>query len=364
MLKELTLKKHSSIVQMSNRVTVQQRKCFNVLLHTAREILEKKPNTQLFQVSLAKVKKLAGVSANNNQEIKQSLKGLVDITVEYNVLNKDKKKVWGAFSLLAQANIIDGSGFLSFQFPLDIHNALLRPDIYVLLDLSVIKGLQSKYSVALYELLKDYKNIKSITMGIENFKNLMGIEKVYRDFTDVRNKVLDPAIAEINAKTDIIVDYEEFAEGRKIVELAFTIDMKESETKTINDKNQEGFISEINTLGVAKISERSKRGKEKIWLKQYSALINNIDNEIKVLWEKVLLMLSREIKEKFFQVYIADLKIVSCIDAKVNLVCKDIKTVIHVDSRYRETIEKAFFDVTNVKHSVTILPTKENLILQ
>ena len=408
---------------MSNKVTADQRKCFNVLLHAAREILEREPDTQLFQADLATVKKLAGISANNNQQIKKSLKELVNITIEYNLLNKDKKNEWGAFSLLAQAKIIDGTGLLSFQFPLDIHNTLLRPDMYVLLDLSIIKGLQSKYSIALYEVLKDYKNMGTIKIEMAYFIDLMGLEKVYNDFANIRRRVLKPAITEINDKTDITVDCKEITEGRKIVELIFNIGLNEPRInpKTILLKPSNSQLEKENTIAVDEekktrkvrpidnidqglydyILEKLKKDKskrdpraiinslssaaiesykkelenklkpptpnktpknelDKKWEIEYAKLTKNIDTETEALWKNVCsnLSLSGKIKEISFVFYFTDLKLVSCADARADLVCKSFERAAHIKSRYKSMIEESFLEVTNKKYKVTIEPTK------
>ena len=42
--------------------------------------------------------------------------------------------------------------------------------IYAKIDLIVIKGLKSKYSIILYELLKDYENVEIPVLSIEKFR--------------------------------------------------------------------------------------------------------------------------------------------------------------------------------------------------
>ena len=234
MSKELELKKHSALVQISNKVTAEQRKCFNVLLYIAKDILKENSNTIEFKVDLVKIKKMAGISASNNQQIKRSLRDIANIVIEFNILNKDKKNEWSIFHLLSRAHIVDGSGILDFEFPKEIRETLLRPDIYVLLDLNIIKGLQSKYSIALYEFLRDYKNIKTVKIKIADFKKLMGSEKYYSDFNKLRDRVISPAIGDINEKTDLNVSHKEINEGKKIVALQFFIEEKIKKEKSVN----------------------------------------------------------------------------------------------------------------------------------
>ena len=85
--------------------------------------------------------------------------------------------------------------------------------MYSKLDLFAIRDLNSKYSVALYELIKDYQNIGGITITVENFRKLMGIDQgKYRYFTMLEQKVIQKAVTEINQKTDIHITFQSIKE--------------------------------------------------------------------------------------------------------------------------------------------------------
>jgi hypothetical protein len=86
----LEIKKSSSLVQMNNVTTLQQRKAMNSLIWIAKDQLKRNPTANSFQVDLGIVKKLAGISRNDNTELKQSLKALVSLVIEYNILGKEK----------------------------------------------------------------------------------------------------------------------------------------------------------------------------------------------------------------------------------------------------------------------------------
>lgn len=106
------------------------------------------------------------------------MRNLVSLVIEYNVLNKDKK-VRGAFPFLSFAKIEEGtrgqSTTLEFELPTPILEAVKNPQMYVKLDLLILRGLNSKYSSALYESLKDYQNLKKIRIEIDNLRKLMGV---------------------------------------------------------------------------------------------------------------------------------------------------------------------------------------------
>ena len=100
-----------------------------------------------------------------------------------------------------------------------------------------VLSMKSAFSVRIYELMKSYANLKTITFDIDELKKMLMVEDVksYNRFPDFRRKVLEKAIQEINALTDIRIGYEPITKGRKVVKLKFNIfqlQKEESKLKT------------------------------------------------------------------------------------------------------------------------------------
>ncbi|MBF0203794.1 MAG: RepB family plasmid replication initiator protein, partial [Desulfamplus sp.] len=94
--------KHSAAIQISNKVSVLQRRAWNVLLANAFDELEKKDT---YQLSIKELAGVLGFDSGNLQYLKELLKELNVIQVEWNILRKDYRE-WGVFTLLSQALII------------------------------------------------------------------------------------------------------------------------------------------------------------------------------------------------------------------------------------------------------------------
>ncbi|MEL6944697.1 MAG: replication initiation protein [Bacteroidota bacterium] len=113
---------------------------------------------------------------------------------------------------------------IEFELPTPILEAVKNPEMYVKLDLFILRGLRSKYSSALYEALKDYQNLNSIRVEIEVLRKLMGVkEGQYVVFTMFKKRVLDRAVEEINEKTDVTIQYKLERIGRKVVAVIFSV---------------------------------------------------------------------------------------------------------------------------------------------
>ncbi|HKZ56114.1 MAG TPA: RepB family plasmid replication initiator protein [Thermodesulfovibrionales bacterium] len=273
--KEITVKKHSAIVQMSNKVTAQQRKAFNALIYIARSILKEKPGTYEFHIDLATLKKLSGIESTNNTQLKQALDGLVHTVIKFNILGKDIKEIWGAFALLAGATI--NNGIVEFGFAPQIHKTLLNPRIYTALDLNVIKGLDSKYSIALYKLARDYINVQIPEMSIETFRELMGIEEdQYKNSANLKRKVIDPAVSEVSEKTEINVAYDLLRRGKKVT--AIKLHTRENNLLEHEDRKEKELEDLIILLPPELMKQESvkKQLKKFLELKGYDYVRSNI----------------------------------------------------------------------------------------
>lgn len=76
-----------------------------------------------------------------------------------------------------------------------------------------------------YELLKQYQSLGQRTFSVAEYKQLLCLEGKYSLNADLRRYVIDPAVSEINANTDIQVSYEFIGRGQR-AKLKFTIQRK------------------------------------------------------------------------------------------------------------------------------------------
>ncbi len=215
------LKKHSAVTQISNRISLMQRKSYNLLLYFAREQALKNPDLEMYSVNINKLRSIGGVLIKDTKHIRESLRELMTVVVDHNILGKDKQGDWGAFVLLPEVNVKNGE--ITFALPPSIKNALLNPRMYARINLAITRGLSSKYALALYEMARDYIAVTIPRMTLKTFRKLMGVEdSLYVNFPDLRRRVIEPAMKEINTKTDLRIEIEYIKDGRKILGIQFT----------------------------------------------------------------------------------------------------------------------------------------------
>ena len=212
----VSLKKPSATIEISGDLSLIQRKFYNAFLFVAKKSLEQDPERRKFAVSLASLKEFFGIKTRNNERLKSSIRGLMRTIVEYNYLNKEKNMIFDRMAtLLSEVKIGVKSngkdGVIEFLLPDMIRESLIREDIiYANIDLLIIKALKSKYAVMLYELCKDYEKAEIPELTIEEFRKLFGIENKHKRMSDLKKRVLEPAVSEINSnpKVPFFVEYE------------------------------------------------------------------------------------------------------------------------------------------------------------
>ena len=235
--------KASPAIQIQSRISLLQRRAWNVLLANAYNEL---PDRDIHSVSVVELAAKLGFGNGNQEYLKEVLRSIVDCKVEWNVLGKVKEEEWGVASLLAEVRIRDG--ICSYQFPHTLRLKLHNPSVYAKLNLRLQNRFKSRYALVLWEICFDYFDTdrdrgETPFIPLEVFKGLMGLEKdEYSVFKELNRNVIKPAIKEINVLTNYHVEVEQKRIGRRIGELKFRI------TKVKQIPIQESLFPDIENL--------------------------------------------------------------------------------------------------------------------
>lgn len=94
-------------------------------------------------------------------------------------------------------------------------------DNFTQYQLSNVLQFKVAYSSRFYELFKSWQSSEK-TLTIEWLKEHLDLEDCYDRIDNLQNRVIKPALAEINAQTDITASYTSVKEGRRVVAFKFT----------------------------------------------------------------------------------------------------------------------------------------------
>ncbi|MEG9862436.1 MAG: replication initiation protein [Parvularculales bacterium] len=235
--------KASPAIQIQSKISLLQRRAWNVLLANAyNELLDK----DIHSVSLVELATKLRLGTGNQDYLKGVLRSLRFCEVEWNLLNKDNKQVWGVASLLASAEI--ENGICTYGFAPHLRLKLHNPRVYAKLNLRLQNQFTSQYALVLWEVCFDYFDAdrdqgETPFIPLEMFRELLGIKSdEYPAFSIFNRAVIKPAIKEINEVTDYFVEVEQKRIGRKVAHLKFRI------TRVKKLPAQESFFPDIENL--------------------------------------------------------------------------------------------------------------------
>lgn len=97
-------------------------------------------------------------------------------------------------------------------------------------DIQQVSGLSSGYAIRLYELLIAWRSTgKTPIIEINEFRKKLGVlDTEYKQMNNFKSRVLEPAITQINEKTDIKVKVEQHKTGRAISGFSFKFKQKQT----------------------------------------------------------------------------------------------------------------------------------------
>ena len=240
------IKKHNAIIHRTHASTPTEEKMFSALLMAARAQLKNDmPSDGKFHTTIKFLRNFGKIAATNNQIIKDALTGLQEHPWQYDMFVEDAFQEWRSFPPISEVRI-DKLGSVTFFFAPTIQEALNNPSIYTQIDLKIIRGLKSVYSIALYELGLSHAG-ESKEFGIAEFRNYMGLkEHDYSDNSDLRRYVLEPAVNEVNEKTDIRVELRLVKNGPRGAMTGFIFSFTQiEEVEILPDSQQLELIAEL-----------------------------------------------------------------------------------------------------------------------
>jgi len=219
------LRKHVAAVH-STGLGLLQKKLFNVLLLNAYDTLLE---VITHEIPLAALKVLIGYNSKDHGGLREALRGIRSVPVEFNLLGdgKDQDAVpWTITGLISEATL-DG-GVCTYSFGPKMAAALFQPEIYVMINLHVMRLMTSSFSLSLYENTARFRKVGSTGwIPVATWRKLLGATAdLYDNFRHLNTRVLQPSLKECNGKSDLVLTMEtqrQATKGRPVTHLRFLI---------------------------------------------------------------------------------------------------------------------------------------------
>ena len=165
------------------------------------------------------------------QQIKDAVIRLYDRTIRLNTKDSKNRIVDDEMRWIYRRAIYHSrEGRVTLNFSPDLMPYLGQlKEQYTAYKLVNIKALKSTYSIRLYELLTQYINAGERWITVAQFRDMLDLNDKYPRFADLKRWIIEPAIKELNTKSNYDVLYRTEKQGRTIHTLWFFFNEKAQE---------------------------------------------------------------------------------------------------------------------------------------
>ena len=147
-----------------------------------------------------------GLYQRSIKTIRRGSKGNVERAVRW---------VWMAEYRQGEAKVILGPS------PALLPYLTLLHERFTTYQLRQIGGLNSFWAIRLYELLAQFRSMGTRAIPIDRFREMLDLTDKYDRIEALKRRVIEPAIAQINAETDLRVSWKFIREGRSVSAVSF-----------------------------------------------------------------------------------------------------------------------------------------------
>ncbi|MFV1943513.1 replication initiation protein [Pseudomonas luteola] len=122
----------------------------------------------------------------------------------------------------SKADYLDGKGCVKLRFGQTFAPYISRLyKAFTSYELRRVSELTSFHSMRLFEMTQQYRKTGVYTVSLETLRLRFELGDSYQRFNNLRERIIDPAIDELNTKAGLKIDYTTHSEGRKVVKLTF-----------------------------------------------------------------------------------------------------------------------------------------------
>lgn len=135
---------------------------------------------------------------------------------------------WYITGWINSAELIDDS---TIEFSIDpklTPQLLQLKSAYLSTPAAPLMEFKCDYTARFYFLLKKMLKVSEFEYDLNFFRERFKLSKSYQIFFNLKNKVIEPAITEINKKSDIQVEHEYIKKGRSYTKIHFIVKMKKA----------------------------------------------------------------------------------------------------------------------------------------
>ena len=219
--------KSNRLVEASFRLTLLEQQIVLFAIHRARESQTGYDPLAKCEIRVSDFASFYGIQDTSNlyRLLKDALNSLFQREVSFDYVERDTDKhITFKTRWISGQMYSDGLGYLALYFT--PHVVPYLTDLvseFTRYDLKNIAQLSNVHAVRIYELAKQFETIKSRDIDLASFKRMLQLDDKYSSFAELKRRVLEPAIKQINTHTDLRLSFDVARQHRAVSSIHFKI---------------------------------------------------------------------------------------------------------------------------------------------
>lgn len=212
--------KHNDLVSASYRLTLAEQR---LILAAIAQIDPRKPMPKGLSVMAADYAAIYGISPNQAYEQMQDAAKMLFNSQITSIRGTGKSMGIRLIRWVQECEYIKGEARVELVFSDSVRPYLSRLHSHVTsYDLWRVARLDSAHSFRLFEMLMQFKKTGWVYMTVDELRERLALGESYQRFNNLRQRVIDPAVAELKEKAGLNVSVELIKEGRAVTAIRLT----------------------------------------------------------------------------------------------------------------------------------------------
>lgn len=235
-MSDLVVVKHNELIRSSFTLSVVESR---IVLLCIAKIDSTRPlmHTTKFSIHAAEIADIVGIETDGSfyDNLKAATISLTDRWVELaqpSEVTSEFRTRW-----IHAVNYIESEATVELYFaPFIIPFLTELRSNFTKYQVGNVLSFKSPYSIRFYEILKSWGSLGHKQIDAEWIRDTLQLSKAYLRASNLTEKVVKPAVEEINKHSDLQVTYENVLKGRRLVGYSFTFQAKQGLVENVKPK--------------------------------------------------------------------------------------------------------------------------------
>lgn len=231
-------------------LTLADRRIYNLLLENAWEAIDK-------PVTHAMPKAALRGSHNSNDRLGESVERLMSAIVKLQVVRDGRPSIERVQLLGGNIENRVADGVFYYEIPARLRRVIKDSVVFARIQKEVMFALSSKYALTLYEMVQKRGNLtfkSSETFTLDALRGVLGVPPGRLEtWSNLYNRAIQPAVAEVNQLSGFLVAVEPVKTGRRVTGVTLRWRRKDGE-------GENAAARELNAASVGRAARREGEG--------------------------------------------------------------------------------------------------------